>query len=80
MGVPGQKPQNGGTTFLNLLILEHLKRFFIKALNKFLICFEINGLKYLKLTILRFFAGTRIVHTTLIAVKTFLLLKHHEFT
>ena len=60
MGVPGQKPQNGRTTFLNLLILEHLKRFFIKALNKFLMYFEINGLKYLKLTILRFFAGTRI--------------------
>ena len=40
-------------------------------------CFEINGLKTLKLTILRFFAGTRFF---LIAVKTFLLLKHHEFT
>ena len=78
MGVPGQKAQNGRTTFLNLLILEHLKRFFIKALNKFLMYFEINGLKYLKLTILRFFAA--FVHTTLIAVKTFLLLKHHEFT
>ena len=41
---------------INLLILEHLKSHFINPslLNKFLICFEINGLKYLKLTILRF--------------------------
>ena len=56
MGCPGQKPQNGRTKFLNLLILEHLKNYFIEALNKFLMCFEINGLKNLKLTILRFFA------------------------
>ena len=56
MGGPGQKPQNGKTKFLNLLILEHLKNYFIEVLNKFLMCFEINGLKYLKLTILRFFA------------------------
>ena len=41
---------------ISLLILEHLKNYFIKALNKFLMCFEINGLKNLKLTILRFFA------------------------
>ena len=58
MGCPGQKPQNGRTKFLNLLILEHLKNYFIEALNKFLMCFEINGLKNLKLTILRFFART----------------------
>ena len=56
MGGPGQKPHNGRTKFLNLLILEHLKNYFIEALNKFLMCFEINGLKNLKLTILRFFA------------------------
>ena len=56
MGGPGQKPQNGKTKFLNLLILEHLKNYFIEVLNKFLMCFEINGLKYLKLTILSFFA------------------------
>ena len=38
-------------TFINLLILEHLKSHFIKP--QFM-CFEINGLKCLKLTILRF--------------------------
>ena len=54
MGGPGQKPQNGRTKFLNLLILEHLKNYFIEALNKFLMCFEINGLKNLKLAILCF--------------------------
>ena len=58
MGRPGQKPQNGKTKFLNLLILEHLKNYFIEALNKFLMCFEINGLKNLKLAILWFFART----------------------
>ena len=52
----GQKPQNKRTKFINLLILEHLKNYFIEALSKFLMCFEINGLKNLKLTILRFFA------------------------
>ena len=30
-----QKPQNGKSKFLNLLILEHLKNYFIKNLNKF---------------------------------------------
>ena len=78
MGGPGQKPQNERTKFLNFLILVHLKNCFIEALNTFLMCFEINGLKNLKLTILRFLPP--VVHTTLIAVKTFLLLKHHEFT
>ena len=58
MGGPGQKPQNGRTKFLNLLILEHLKNYFIEALNIFLMYFEINGLKNLKLTILWFFART----------------------
>ena len=56
MGGPGQKPQNKRTKFLNFLILVHLKNCFIEALNTFLMCFEINGLKNLKLTILRFFA------------------------
>ena len=56
MGVPDQKAQNGRTKFLNLLVLGHLKNYFIEAVNKFLIRFEINGLKNLKLTILRFFA------------------------
>ena len=55
MGCPGQKPQNGRTKFLNLLILEHLKNHFIEALNKFLMCFEINGLK--NLTVFRFLPG-----------------------
>ena len=56
MGEPGQKPQNKRTKFLTLLVLVHLKNYFIEALNKFFMCFEINGLKNLKLTILRFFA------------------------
>ena len=30
MGGPGQKPQNGKTKFINLLILEHLKNHFIE--------------------------------------------------
>ena len=58
MGCPGQKPQNGRTKFLNLLVLKHLKNYFIETLNKFLMCFEINGLKNLKLTILRFVVPT----------------------
>ena len=64
MGGPGQKPQNGKTKFINLLILEHLKNYFIEALNKFLMCFEINELKNLKLTILCFFA--RIPHLSIL--------------
>ena len=72
MGGPGQKPQNGKTKFLNLLILEHLKNYFIEALNKFLMYFEINGLKNLKLTILWFFCPEPLfIYTTLIPVKTF---------
>ena len=55
MGEPGQKPQNKRTKFLTLLVLVHLKNYFMEALNKFLMYFEINGLKNLKLTILRFF-------------------------
>ena len=58
MGGPDQKPQNGRTKFINLLILEHLKNYFVEALNKVLMCFEINELKNLKLTILWFFART----------------------
>ena len=52
----GQKPQNKRTKFLNLLILVHSKNYFIEGLNKVLMCFEINELKNLKLTILRVFA------------------------
>ena len=41
-------------------------------------CFEINGLKNLKLIILRvFFPEPPFIYTTLIAVKMFLLLKYH---
>ena len=34
MGVWAQKPENGKSKFLNLLILEHLRNYFIKNLNK----------------------------------------------
>ena len=56
----GQNLKMENPKFPNLLVLEHLKSHFIKPslLNKFLICFEINGLKYLKLTILRFLSRT----------------------
>ena len=64
MGNLGQKPQNGRTKFLTLLILEHLKNYFIEPLNKFLMYFEINGLKNLKLTILPCFA--RIPHLSIL--------------
>ena len=33
-GGAAQKPQNGKSKFLNLLILEHLKNYFIEHLNK----------------------------------------------
>ena len=79
MGGPGQKPQNKTTKFLNLLVLVHLKNSFIEALNKFLMYFEINGLKNLKLTILRFFPSLPIYTYYSTAVKRFLLLKHQEF-
>ena len=39
MGRPGQKPQNKTTKFLNLVVLVHLKYYFIEALNKFLMYF-----------------------------------------
>ena len=74
-----QKPQNKRTKFLNLLILEHLKNYFTEALNKLFMCFEINGLKNLKLTILRFLPSPPIYTYYSTAVKTFLLLKHQEF-
>ena len=65
MGGPGQKPSNKQPKFLNLLILVHLKNYFIEALNKFLMCFKINGLKNLKLTILRFFVWSPQVYILL---------------
>ena len=75
MGGSGQKPQNGKTKFLNLLILEHLKNYFIEALNKFLMCFEINGLKNLKLTILRFFAQSPHLYILLYSSKNIFIVK-----
>ena len=78
MGGLGQKPQNKRTKFLNLLILEHLKNYFIEVLNKFLMCFEINGLKSLK-PFWGFLPGPPNYTYYSTAVKTFLLLKQHEF-
>ena len=71
MGGLGQNLKMEKPTFPNLLILEHLKSYFINPslLNTFLMCFEINGLKYLKLTILRFLPIPPLTYTTLIAVK-----------
>ena len=73
--------------FPNLLILEPLKSHFIKSslLNKFFMCFEINGLENLKLTILRFLSlEPPLTHTTLIVVKTFFIVETlfiiHKFT
>ena len=43
LGGPGQKPSNKQPKVLNLLILVHLRNYFIKALNNFLTCFEIMG-------------------------------------
>ena len=80
MGGPGQKPSNKQPKFLNLLILVHLKNYFIEVLNKFLMCFKINGLKSFKVTILMVFCLVfPFIYTTIQVVKTFLLLKQHEF-
>ena len=51
MGGPDQKPSNKQPKFLSLLVLVHLKNYLIEVLNKFLMCFETNGLKNLKLII-----------------------------
>ena len=45
----GQKPSNKQPKFLNFLILVPLRNYFIEVLNKFLMCFKINGLKNLHL-------------------------------
>ena len=71
----GQKPQNKRTKFLNLLVLEHLKNYFIEALNTFLMYFEINGLKNLKLTILRFFAQSPHLYILLYSSKNIFIVK-----
>ena len=47
MGGPDQKPSNKQPKVFNVLILVHLKNYFIEALNKFFMCFKINGLKIL---------------------------------
>ena len=74
-GGTGQKSQNKQTKFLNLLVLVHLKNYFIEALNKFLMCFEINGLKNLKLTILRFFAWSPQLYILLYSSKNIFIVK-----
>ena len=55
MGEPGQKPSNKQPKCLKLLILVHLRNYFIEVLNKCLMCFKINGLKNFKLTTLMVF-------------------------
>ena len=75
IGRTGPKTSNKQTKFLNLLILEHLKNYFIQALNKFLMCFEINGLKNLKLTILRFFAQFPQLYILLYSNKNIFIVK-----
>ena len=75
MGGLGQRPQNKRTNFLNLLILEQLKKFFIEALNKFLMCFEISGLKNLKLTILRIFPQSPHLYILLYSSKNIFIVK-----
>ena len=85
MGEPGQKPSNKQSKSLKLLILVHLRNYFIEVLNKCLMCFKINGLKNFKLaTLMVFFAWSPtlpgcLVSTTIQVVKTLLLLKQHEF-
>ena len=55
MGGLGQNLKMEKPKFFNVLILGHLKSHFIEPqLTKFYMCFEITGLKCLKLTILRF--------------------------
>ena len=75
----GAKPktQHKRNKFLNLLVSVHLKNYFIEALNRFLRCFEINGLKNLKL-FWGFCMVSPFIYTTLIAAKAFLLLKYHK--
>ena len=46
-GGAAQKPWNKQPKFLKLLILMHLRNYFIEILNKFLMCFEIMSQKIL---------------------------------
>ena len=75
MGGPGQKPQNKQIKFLNLLVLVYLTNYFIEALNKFLMCFEINGLKNLKLIILRLFTRSPQLYILLYGSKNIFIVK-----
>ena len=70
-----QKSQNKRTKLLNSLILEHLENDFIEALNKFLRCFQINGLQNLKLTILRVFAQSPHLYILLYSSKNIFIVK-----
>ena len=61
MGCLDQNLKMEKRKFINLLILGHLKSHFIKLqLTKFFMCFEINELKCLKLTILSFLSRPHI--------------------
>ena len=75
--IEGTRPKisNKRTKFLNLLVFVHLKNYFIEVLNKFLMCFEINGLKNLKLTILRFFAWSPQLYILLYSSKNIFIVK-----
>ena len=85
-GSLGQNLKMEKPAFPNLLILEHLKSHFINPslLNTFLMCFEINWLKYLNWPFWGFYPGPPFTHTTLIAIKTFFIVKTafitHKFT
>ena len=87
VGGLGQNLKMEKPKFPNTLILEHLKSHFIKPqLTKFLIplffmCFEINGLKHLKLTIWRFQPRpSNCPYYSNSSKNIFLLLKHHLFS
>ena len=75
LGGLGQKSQNKRTKLLNSLILEHLENYFIDALNKFLMCFQSNGLQNLKLTILRVFAQSHHLYILLYSSKNIFIVK-----
>ena len=46
-GGAAQKPWYKQPKFIKLLILVHLRNYFIEVLNKFLMCFEIMSQKIL---------------------------------
>ena len=78
MGGLGQKPQNGKPTFINLLILEHLKNYFIELPKYVFWCaLKLMVQKLLNWPFWGFLPRPPFIYTTLIAVETFLLLKQH---